>query len=153
MRRRVSAGARTATGSISPARCISKPGCLPCDPSSFTHWRQRLDEAGIEGVLSRTVEAAKAMRSVAIKDVCRVIIDSKVQEKAIAYSTDIQLLEIVRLKLVKLTLEEGFALRQSYEREGPKLRRRAGGKAHAGQVQALEARLAPAKDSPWPPDA
>jgi IS5 family transposase len=77
---------------------------LPCDPSPFTHWRQKLGEAGIEELLSRTVEAAKAMRDVAIKEVGRVIIDSTAQEKAIAYSTYIQLLEIARRKLVTLAL-------------------------------------------------
>ena len=39
---------------------------LPCDPSSFTRWRQRLGEAGMEELLAQTIEAAKAMRAVTI---------------------------------------------------------------------------------------
>jgi IS5 family transposase len=111
---------------------------LPCDPSSFTRWRQRLGEAGMEELLSQTVEAAKAMRAVTIQDLGRVIIGSTVQEKAVAYPTDSRLLEMARRKLVKLAVEEGLTLRQSYEREGPKLRRRAGGYAHAKQFKRLK---------------
>ena len=111
---------------------------LPCDPSSFTRWRQRLGEAGMEELLAQTIEAAKAMRAVTIKDLGRVIIDSTVQEKAIAYPTDSRLLEVARRKLVKLAFEEGLTLRQSYERVGPKLRRRAGGYAHAKQFKRLK---------------
>jgi IS5 family transposase len=111
---------------------------LPCDPSSFTRWRQRLGEAGMEELLSQTIEAAKSMRAVTVKELSRVIIDSTVQEKAVAYPTDSRLLEIARRKLVKLALEEGLTLRQSYEREGPKLRRRAGGYAHAKQFKRLK---------------
>jgi IS5 family transposase len=111
---------------------------LPCDPSSFTRWRQRLGEAGMEELLAQTIEAAKAMRAVTIKDLGRVIIDSTVQEKAVAYPTDSRLLEVARRKLVKLAVEEGLTLRQSYEREGAKLRRRAGGYAHAKQFKRLK---------------
>jgi len=32
---------------------------LPCDPSSFTRWRNRLGEAGLEELLAKTIEAAK----------------------------------------------------------------------------------------------
>jgi len=81
---------------------------LPCDPSSFTRWRQRLGEAGMEELLAQTIEAAKAMRAVTIKDLGRVIIDSTVHEKAIAYPTDSRLLVVARRKLVRLALEEGL---------------------------------------------
>jgi hypothetical protein len=49
---------------------------LSCEPSSFTRWRQRLGEAGMEELLAQTIEAAKAMRAVTIKDLGRVIIVS-----------------------------------------------------------------------------
>jgi IS5 family transposase len=108
---------------------------LPCDPSSFTRWRQILGEAGMEELVAQTVEVAKAMRAVSLKDLGRVIIDSTVQEKAIAYPADSRLLEVARHKLA---FEEGLTLRQSYERAGPKLRRRAGGYAHAKQFKRLK---------------
>jgi len=111
---------------------------LPCDPSSFTRWRNRLGEAGLEELLSQTIEAAKTMRAVTTNELRRVIVDTTVQEKAIAHPTDSRLLEIARQKLVKLAQQEGITLRQSYEREGPKLRRRAGGYAHAKQFKRLK---------------
>jgi len=67
---------------------------LPCDPSSFTRWRSRLGEAGLEELLSQTIEAAKTMRAVTPNELRRVIVDTTVQEKAIAHPTDSRLLEI-----------------------------------------------------------
>ncbi|MFX8235121.1 IS5/IS1182 family transposase, partial [Acinetobacter baumannii] len=46
-------------------------------------------------------------------------------------------LEAGRRKLVLLAKRHGIALRQSYEREGPTLRRRAGGYAHAKQFKRM----------------
>ena len=86
---------------------------LPCDPSSFTRWRNRLGEAGLEELLAQTIEAAKTMRAVTTNELRRVIIDTTVQEKAIAHPTDSRLLEIARQKLVKLAQQEGITLRQS----------------------------------------
>jgi IS5 family transposase len=111
---------------------------LPCNPNSFTHSRQRLGEAWMKELVSQTIEAAKTLRAVTVKDLSRLIIDGILQEKAVAYPTDSRLLEIARRKLLKLALEEGLTLRQSYEREGPKLRRRAGGYAHAKQFKRLK---------------
>ncbi len=110
---------------------------LPCDPSSLTRWRQRLGEAGMEELLAQTIAAARTMQAVTPRDLERVIVDTTVQEKAVAYPTDSRLLEVGRKKLVILSKRHGIALRQSYEREGPRLRRRAGGYAHAKQFKRL----------------
>jgi IS5 family transposase len=111
---------------------------LPCHPSSFTRWRNRLGEAGLEDLLAQTIEAAKTMRAVTTNELRRVIVDTTVQERSIAHPTDSRPLEIARQKLVKLAQQEGITRRQSYEREGPKLRRRAGGYAHAKQFKPLK---------------
>ncbi len=37
---------------------------LPCDPSSFTRWRNRLGEAGLKELLAQTLEAATGLRAV-----------------------------------------------------------------------------------------
>ena len=110
---------------------------LPCDPSSLVRWRQRLGEAGMEELLAQTINAAKAMKAVDTRELSRVIVDSTVQEKAIAHPTDSRLLEVARRKLVMLCKRNGVGLRQSYECEGPGLSRRAGRYAHAKQFKRM----------------
>jgi IS5 family transposase len=46
-------------------------------------------------------------------------------------------LEVTRGKLAKLAQRAGLTLRQTYEREGKQLRRRAGGYAHANRFKRL----------------
>jgi IS5 family transposase len=110
---------------------------FPCDPTSLTRFRHRLGEAGVEELLAQTIEAAKTLNAVKTADLQRVIVDTTVQEKAIAYPTDSRLLEVGRRKLVQMARREGLDLRQSDEREGPSLRRRAAGYAHARQFKRL----------------
>ena len=111
--------------------------CLPCDSSSLTRWRQRLGEAGMEELLAQTINAAKAMKAVDARELSRVIVDSTVQEKAIAHPADSRLLEVARRKLVLLCKRHGLKLRQSYEREGAALSRQAGRYAHARQFKRM----------------
>lgn len=111
---------------------------FPCDPSSLTRYRKRLGEAGLEELLSLTIETGKTMKVVSTRDLQRVIVDSTVQEKAVAYPTDSRLLEIARRKLVQFARKQGLALRRSYEREGPTLRFQAGRFAHARQMKRLK---------------
>ena len=111
---------------------------LPCDPSSLVRWRQRLGEAGMEELLAQTIAAARSLQAITPRDLERVIVDTTVQEKAVAYPTDSRLLEVGRKKLVMLAKRHGIALRQSYEREGPRLSRRAGGYAHAKQFKRMK---------------
>jgi transposase, IS5 family len=110
---------------------------LPCDGSSFTRWRKRLGEEGLEELLAQTIEAAKALQAVSSRELECVIVDTTVQEKAVAFPTGSRLLEIARRKLVLVARREGLVLRQSYEREGPQLRRRAGRHAHARQFKLM----------------
>jgi hypothetical protein len=51
-------------------------------------------------------------------DFTRVIVDTTVQPKAVAVSTDAQLLYPARKWLVRLAHKHGVALRQSYKRVG-----------------------------------
>lgn len=69
------------------------------------------------------------------------IVDTTVQEKAIAYPSDSRLLEVARAKLVQLAQRAGLTQRQTYAREGRQLRRRAGGYAHAKQFNRLRGAL------------
>jgi transposase, IS5 family len=111
--------------------------CMPCDPTNLVRFRQALGEAGVEELLATTIAAAAQMKAIKPAEFERVIVDSTVQEKAIAYPTDSRLLEVARIKLVSLAQRAGLALKQTYEREGKRLRRRAGGYAHAKQFKRL----------------
>ena len=67
----------------------------------------------------------------------RVIIDTTVQEKAIAHPVDSRLLEIARSKIVQVAKRSGITLKQNYAKEGKELRRKAGGYAHAKQFRRM----------------
>ncbi len=77
-------------------------------------------------------------QAITARDLERAIVDTTVPEKEVVYPTDSRLLEAGRRKLVLLGKRYGIALRQSYEREGPKSRRRAGGYAHAKQYKRMK---------------
>lgn len=110
---------------------------LPCDPTNLVRFRQALGEAGVEELLATTIAAAVQMKAVTPLEFERVIVDTTVQEKASAYPTDSRLLEVARARLVQLAQRAGLTLKQTYEREGKSLRRRAGGYAHAKQFKRL----------------
>ena len=73
---------------------------LPCDPTLLVKFRRLLGEEGVEELLARTLEAAVNLKLIAKKELGRIIVDSTVQEKAIAHPTDSKLLETARAKLV-----------------------------------------------------
>lgn len=110
---------------------------LPCVPTNLVHFRQALGEAGVEELLAMTIAAAMQMDAIKPVDFERVIVDTTVQQKAVAYPTDSRLLEVARAKLVKLAKRVGIQLRQTFAKEGKTLRFRAGGYAHAKQYKRL----------------
>ena len=114
---------------------------LPCDPSALTRWRKRIGEEGVEWLLTQTIEAARMGKVVEKRSFDKVIVDTTVQEKAIAHPTDSRLLERVRTKLVKLAKTEGLKLRQNYNREAPRLAVQIGRYAHAKQFKRMRSGL------------
>ena len=81
----------------------------PCDAVQIGRFRRDLGEVGLELLLKATIETAVAIKAVQPKDLERVIVDTSVQEKAIAHPTDSRLLEIARHK----ACERRQALRHS----------------------------------------
>ena len=110
---------------------------FPCHPSSLSRWRSRVGEAGMEVLLQTTIEAAKGLKMVKSSSFERVILDTTVMEKAVAYPTDSRLLEKARERLVVEAERASIALRQNYNRVGPQLARQVGRLAHAKQYRRM----------------
>jgi IS5 family transposase len=110
---------------------------VPCDATQIGRFRRDLGEDGLELLLKATIDTAIAIEAVAPKDLERVIVDTTVQEKAIAHPTDSRLLEIARHKVVAAAKRAGICLKQTFAKEGKALRWKAGGYAHAKQFRRL----------------
>ena len=108
---------------------------MPMDPSSMTRWRQRLGEAGAEGMLRETIETGLRMKAIRPIDLKRVNVDTTVQTKAIRYPTDARLYHRCRARLVKAARAEGLAIKQSYEHVGKRLLLQSSRYAHARQMK------------------
>lgn len=111
---------------------------LPCDATQIGRFRSAIGEAGVEELLKATIDTAVATKAVRPAEFERVIVDTTVQEKAIAHPVDSRLLEIARAKVVAAAQAVGIALKQTFAKEGKQLRRQAGGYAHAKQFRRLK---------------
>jgi transposase, IS5 family len=110
---------------------------LPCDATQIGRFRRDLGKDGLEQLLKFTLQTAVDIKAVKPTEFERIIVDTTVQEKAIAYPVDSRLLEIARYKVVQAAKHAGIALKQTYAKEGKTLRRKAGGYAHARQMKRL----------------
>lgn len=110
---------------------------LPCDATQVGRFRTAIGEAGVEELLKATIDTAVTTKAVRPAEFERVIVDSTVQEKAIAHPVDSRLLEIARAKVVQAAKFAGITLKQTFVKEGKELRRKAGGYAHAKQFKRL----------------
>jgi transposase, IS5 family len=111
---------------------------LPCDATQIGRFRAVVGEAGLEQMLKATINTAVSIKAVKPQELERVIVDTTVQEKAIAHPVDSRLLEIARHKVVSAARRAGISLKQTYAKEGKTLRRQAGGYAHAKQFSRLK---------------
>lgn len=109
----------------------------PCDATTLVKFRKLLGEQGVEELLAQTINAAVDMKLIKPQELSRVIVDSTVQEKAIAHPTDSRLLEVARIKLVEAAKDADIALKQTFAKEGPALSRQAGRYAHARQFKRM----------------
>ena len=89
---------------------------LPFDRSSLTRWRQRLGEEQIAALLQENPSVAHRTGAIETKDLERVVVDTTVQEKAVAHPTDARLTHRAIEMLIALVKREGVELRQSYRR-------------------------------------
>ncbi len=91
---------------------------LPFDRSSLTRWRQRMGEDKLIALIQESLAVATRVGAAKPADFRQVIIDTTVQEKAIAFPTDAKLMHRARERLVRLARRHGVRLRQSYARVG-----------------------------------
>ena len=96
---------------------------LPCDATQIGRFRSALGEAGVEELLKATIDTAVASKAIRPAEFERVIVDTTVQEKAIAHPVDSRLLELARAKVVAGAKRIGIALKQTFASEGKILRR------------------------------
>ena len=118
-------------------RAYYKPK-LPCDATQIGRFRMVICEAGVEKILKATIDTAAQTGVVPPQDFRRVIVDTTIQEKAIAFPKDSRLLEIARHKGVGVARAAGVTLKQTFVNEARQLRCRAGGYAHAKQYRRLK---------------
>jgi IS5 family transposase len=97
----------------------------PCDATTLVKFRKLLGDEGVEELLAQTINTAVEMKLIAKSELSRVIVDSTVQQKAIAHPTDSRLLEVAREKLVQAAKDAGIALKQTFVKEGQQLSRKA----------------------------
>lgn len=109
----------------------------PCDATQIGRFRTAIGEAGVEELLKATIDTAVQTKAVRPAEFERIIVDTTVQEKAIAHPVDSRLLDIARAKVVQAARRAGIVLKQTFSKEGKALRRKAGGYAHAKQFKRL----------------
>ena len=110
---------------------------LPCDPTLLVKFRKSIGEDGVERLLAHTLAAAQGMKLVSDKQMQTVVVDTTVQEKAIAHPTDSRLLEVARQKLVDMAKDLNLSLKQTFVKEGKRLSHQAGRYAHARQFNRM----------------
>jgi transposase, IS5 family len=111
---------------------------LPCDATQIGRFRRPVGEEGLEQLLKASIEKVVEIRAIKPSELERVIVDTTVQEGAIAHPVDSRLLEIARHKVVSSAQKLGISLKQTFAAETKDLRRKAGGYAHAKQFKRLK---------------
>ena len=126
---------------------------LAFDRSSMTRWRQRMGEEKLVALIQESLNVATRTGAAKPADFSKVIVDTTVQPKAVAFPTDARLMHRARERLIRLAKKHGAgpapilrARRQARSDRPSALRPR----------QAVQARQSGAADVahlPWPGDA
>lgn len=108
---------------------------LVFDRSSLTRWRQRMGEDKLAALVQESLASAVRLEAAKPSDFTQMIVDTTVQEKAIAFPTDARLMHRARERLVGLAAKHGVKLRQSYRRVGKRMLVKHQRYAHAKQFR------------------
>jgi IS5 family transposase len=84
---------------------------LTFDRSSLTRWRQRMGEEKLVALIQESLTVATRTGAARPADFSKVIVDTTVQPKAVAFPTDAKLMHRARERLVKLARKTGVDLR------------------------------------------
>ncbi len=114
---------------------------VPIDPTALIKWRKRIGKEGCEKLLKLTIEAGLKSKTIEKKDLKRVIADTTIQEKNIAYPTDSALYLKALEKMVSKAKEAEIILRQTYARTAKKLASKVSRYAHAKQYKRMRSAL------------
>ncbi len=90
----------------------------PFDSSSLTRWRQRMGDEKLVALIQESLNVATRTGPAKPADFSKVIVDTTVRPKAVAFPTDAKLMHRARERLVRLAKKHGVVLRQPYERVG-----------------------------------
>lgn len=114
---------------------------LPIDPSSLTRWRKRIGKEGSEKILALTIQAGIHAQVITKSELKRVIVDTTVQEKNVAFPRDSELYLTALKQLTKLAKDNRIALRQTYARKAKALNFQISPYAHAKQFKRMNKAL------------
>jgi IS5 family transposase len=89
---------------------------FPIHPTSMVKWRHRVGAERMEILLKETLSTAIRGKQIKHTDASKIIVDTTVQEKAIAHPTDARLYLKSIHRLIKLARQRNIELRQSYVR-------------------------------------
>lgn len=89
---------------------------LPIHPTTMTKWRHKTAASGAEKMLEETIATGLQVKLIKPQSLQRVVVDTTVQEKAVAFPIDAKLYDDMRRKLVRMARGAGLQLRQSYAR-------------------------------------
>lgn len=107
----------------------------PIHPSSLSKWRKLLGPQGMRKILEETVKLAAETGAVKLKSFQKVIVDTTVMPKNIAYPTDSRLYYRGIKLLVKMAKHHNIELRQTYKFLSRQALRKVNRYAHARQMK------------------
>ncbi|MBI2721778.1 MAG: IS5 family transposase [Bacteroidetes bacterium] len=110
----------------------------PIDPSSLSRWRNRIGKDGAEKILQATINAAIKGGAVSARSLSKVIADTTVMEKNIAFPTDAKLYYNGIKTIVRMAKDYGIELRQTYTFLSKRALRKASQYVHARQMKRAE---------------
>ena len=108
---------------------------LPIDPSSMTNFRKRIGDHKLLELLEETIRMGFKSGYLKKTDVKRVNVDTTVQEKNVAFPTDIRIYFREIEYLNRFAISNGIKLKQTYLRTGKKLLQKCAGYTHARQFK------------------